>query len=175
MICKKITSAVITLSLIAILFSTPSVVYANDNYTAKKCISTVKYDRITNTDKLLKLAIDQSEEKNDNAGINELPNNIMCLTGNDVTSTENDVTSTENNGIIAKQLVEERTYSDGSIEQDYEVDNFALENVSTGDTITYYSSSLYKSVSNYNVVASQTLYYTLKLYEVGCLDYIMMY
>lgn len=156
---KKNIRVYVILSLIATVLATPVISFAGTGNNIRTCVNKVTYDRIADIDELLKLAINQSKENNN------LSSNVQSYNANDLLN--NDQSESQNNGIIANQLIEERTYSDGSIEKDYIASSLALENKLTGDTITYYDSSLYKSMSLYNVVACQMVYYTLKLYESG--------
>ncbi|WMJ85991.1 hypothetical protein [Anaerocolumna sp. MB42-C2] len=148
---KNLVMLLFIFSLLTATFFTKTIAIAESSDDSEKCISTVTYNRITDLDELIRLAITQANEKSNNRNSFNI----------------RDEENIQNNGILATQLIKENTYSDGSIEKEYVIDNMALENTVTGDVITYVDSSLYKSLSQYNVVAVQTVYYTLKYYESG--------
>ena len=145
---KMFTRSIALLITVGLVASQPNVSFAQSSDT-RTCIRTESYNRITDEQGLIKMALSQSND------FNATTNYIM----------EEDNNSTEN-GLTAIQLLNEDYYSDGSIEKDYVVDNFALEDRATGD-ISYASSTTSTNTTKYNIAARQTLYFTCKYYASG--------
>lgn len=145
---KMFTRSIALLITVGLIASQRSVLFAQTSDT-RTCIRTESYNRITDEQGLIKMALSQSND------LNSTTNYIM----------EEDNDSTEN-GLTAIQLLNEDYYSDGSIEKEYVVDNFALEDRATGD-ISYTSSTTSYNTTKYNIAARQTLYFTCKYYGSG--------
>ncbi|GEM_PF-3128670 len=154
---KKMASVLVILLLI---LGTPINAYADSNHDNRECISRVTHNIKTDINDIFNIAINQAVEDSNNVGENR-------LVGSCESQISDDLSDTGNNGIMAKQLIEERAYSDGTLEKDYVVNNLALEDKTTGEVYTYANGSLYRSISYYNVVAVQTVNFTVQYTETG--------
>lgn len=154
MIRRKSVKGLSFLIILNLLLISPLYVKAESGNTVATCIETKTYDYVTDNEGLLKLAIKQADDsKNMGKSYAQAINN--------------DNTLYSNNGILATQLIREDVFSDGSVERDYVANNMAVQDKITGDTYTYVSTNLPRSLTQYNVIANQTIYFTFRYTENG--------